>query len=127
MVWGIRTRLLRCRYFETRAIRLQPGLQTINQFQRIVTPHRALPDNGDPPPCASQGQLVPAVSLQICVELAFPEFRSRRWGGGVAATFMTMPETAANLDHRLPSWKHDIRCAGQLAIMEAEAKAASMQ
>ena len=55
-----------------------------------------------------------------------PEICSRLWHSE-QMTVVAVPEASVHEQHRIEFGKHEVRASGKLSVMEAEAKATSMQ
>lgn len=62
------------------------------------------------------------VAINIAQEFPFPEIFVGPRGGGIAATFVPMPEAAMDEHRSSVLWEHKIRRAGQLSDMKSIAK-----
>lgn len=97
---------------------MQPLLNRPNSvLDRML--QRALPNGGHPPPEAPKRLHVPLVAIDIAQELLLPELHVGPGRGGVATTFMSMPEAAVNENHRPVLREHEVWGARQLSDMKS--------
>ncbi len=78
------------------------------------------------PTLLSQGARVFLVVGDVAIELVLPELDVAFGGGGNLASFMPVPETAVDEDDGVVFSKNNIRCAGQILPVEAEAVACAV-
>ena len=84
----------------------------------------ARPNDNDIPAGGGESPLVSAIPRDVSLEFAPPKLKvslgHRRFG----AT-MTMPETPAHFNDRLPFWQHDVGLSRKAPIANAKAEAVS--
>lgn len=97
----------------------QPLVQL--QSGRGFTPlsQRTFPDDCDPPTCFEQVASVPPIPFDIGIKLGLPELLASGRGVGVGAVVVSMPETAMNEAYRSEPPKHEVRRAGEFAIVQS--------
>lgn len=100
---------------------MQPLLnQSHSVLNRLLD--RAFPDSGHTPAKRQKRFYVSPVAVNITLELSLPELCVGLRCGGVAATFMSMPEAAVD-EHRRPVLRENkVRGARQLSDMKSIAK-----
>lgn len=74
-----------------------------------ATPHRTLPDHEDPPAASEQGFNILAVSANVRLQLANPEFPPRCRRGGIGTASVAMPETPMHEDRYAAPAHYDVR------------------
>lgn len=100
---------------------MQPLLnQSCSVLDRMF--QRALPDGGHTPAKSPECFHVSSVAINIVQEFPLPELFVGPRCGGIAATFVPMPEAAMDEHHRPVLWEHKVRGAGQLSDMKSIAK-----
>ncbi len=100
---------------------MQPLLnQSRSVLDRVF--QRALPNGGHTPAKSPECLHVSPVAINIAQEFPLPELFVGPRGGGIAATFVPMPEAAMDEHHRSVLREHKIRRAGQLSDMKSIAK-----
>lgn len=80
---------------------------------------RALPDRSHTPTKSPKRLHVPPVTIDITQELLLPELRVSPGYGGVATTFVSMPEAAVNKNRCPVLREHKVRGAWQLLDMKS--------
>lgn len=90
-------------------------------------PEGAFPDDCHAPSLVQKCRPNGAVSSNICLELPPPELRPRRWCRGVAASVVSMPETAVDEQRGSVPGQNNVRPPLYLARVKPETKAASMK
>ena len=85
------------------------------------------PDDRHPPTSLQQLVPDPPVPLHVGPEFRLPEVRSGSGIGRVGASFMTVPEAAMHETDRSKPGEHQVRPAGELAIMKTVPVAARVQ
>lgn len=63
------------------------------------------------------------VACDVCGEFSGPEVMACFWRGGFLASRVAMPKAPMDEYRQSESWKDDIRFAGEVFSMDAEAKA----
>lgn len=88
-------------------------------LSRMLEP--ALPDHQNPPPQGVKLHVSPVISPDVATELLLPERLPRLRRGRVVATGMAVPEATMHENGQPVPRKHQVRGAGQVLAMKAEA------
>lgn len=87
----------------------------------------AFPHDKNAPPQGFQGGAVADVAGDVVGELLLPEFDVAGRGGGLGAPCVPVPEAPVHEDGHLVAGQDDVRLAGQILAVQAEAEARGVQ
>ena len=97
-----------------------------DQFDRLIL-QSTLPNNGYSPSHVQERSHASGVSLDVCGELRFPEFRTGRWSGGKSTILMPMPEATMHENNRMVLCEDEIWFARKLRTMKPVSQPCGMQ
>lgn len=100
---------------------MQPILDRFSSFFCRVL-QGTLPDNCHTPPESMELFRMPTVASNVALEFLTPEFFVGPGGGGVSATFMSVPEAAMDEYHRSVLLEHKVGGARQSPHMKSISK-----
>ena len=113
---------------ELKLVRPQPRRQGFGRGSHLFRlAQGALPYRRHTPSVFEKFPSNKGVPRNIRVELRPPELRPGRWGGGIAAPLVSVPEAAVHEDHRVVLRQNEVRPPVDLAGMKPEAETTRMQ
>jgi hypothetical protein len=126
--WTLVSYRLRAPDFKVKGTAAKPFSEEENGCLDLLRfPERTLPDRCHAPSTLQKRGANGTVPGDICSKLRLPELQASRWGGGIAATLMAMPETAMHEDDRLAFRKHEIWSSHDSFRMQPVPEAARME
>lgn len=108
------------------AITMKPLLnRSCSVLDRML--QSAFPDDGHTPAKSLEHLHMSPVAIDIALEFLSPKLLVGSGGGGVATTFVSMPEAAVDKHHRPVLREHKVRGAGQLFDMKSISESSGKQ